>query len=942
MTPERHQRIGRLFDQALEVAPEHRGAFLDQACPPEAENAGLRGEVETLLANHIDSEEFLSRPALQVAAAQLAGTEPASIEGKQFGHYEIVSMLGAGGMGHVYLATDERLGRQVALKLLPPHLLHDAEHVRRFEQEARATSALNHPNILTVYDVGVHEGTPYLVMELLEGEELRAQLQSGSTANPLPARKAIDYGRQIAAGLAAAHEKGIIHRDLKPENLFVTKDGRVKILDFGLAKLQAPRNASSDEVATQKQITSPGTLMGTVAYMSPEQVRGQELEPRSDIFSFGLILFEMLNGKRAFAGDSQVEVMHAILKDDPPELGETNARMNPALQKIVMRCLEKKPERRFHSAHDLGFALEALTSSSISLLDTGMEFSATAPAKRSKPINRERIAWLMAFALAIFAIAGWGYGWQAGNGRAEQLAFRQLNFRSEAIFQACFAPDGTTVVYSAATDGNTPQIFTVHPEFPAPQPIGARGMHLLAVSSKGELAVLLDAKYIRHRMFSGTLARMPLVGGAPREILEGVRQADWSPDGSELAIIREVEGKDRLEYPIGKVLYEVSGNMSDVRVSPKGDRIAFFEHPQKGDDRGSVNVIGLDGTRTMLTEGYWSERGLAWSPDGKEVLFSASLSGGNYMIFGVTLDGSRRIADQSPGGLILQDVATDGRWLATRIDFRYAAMVHTPATKDDRDLSWLRTSKARALSQDGQTLLFSEDSVDKNYAVCLRKTDGSPLVRLGDGTPMDLSADGKWALAIVPSKPPQLVVYPTGAGETRRLDPANIENYASAQWFRDGRSILIGGNESGRGTRYYVQDIDGGAPRAVTPEGTREGRLSPDGKLILARSSGGKFSVYSIEGGDARTVQGLTDLDVVIQWGADSRFVFAYRGSAIPCRVERVNLDTGRRELFAEMAPANRTGLLTVRPTFITDDQQSYSYTTYQQVSSLFVTENRE
>ena len=936
MTPEHYRRIGQLFDEALELAPEDRKDFLNQAS---GDDAALRSEVEKLMANQVESEQFLSRPAIQVAAAQFAQTQPASVVGKQFGHYQVLSLLGAGGMGSVYLARDARLGRQVALKVLPPHLLHDAEHVRRFEQEARATSALNHPNILTVYDVGLHDGNPYLVTELLEGAELRAQLPPGSKASPLPVRKAIDYARQIAAGLAAAHEKGIIHRDLKPENLFVTKDGRVKILDFGLAKLQPPRNVSaSEDLATQKQITSPGALMGTVAYMSPEQVRGQELEPRSDIFSFGLILFEMLNGKRAFTGDSQVEVMHSILKADLPEPSATNSMISAALDKIVRRCLEKQPERRFHSAHDLGFALEALSSSSISHLSTGTEFSISVPAKSATRANSERIAWGLVVTFAAIAIGGLFYAWQQRGSHNEQRAFRQLNFRREAIFQAAFAPDGETVVYSAATEGNTPEIFTVHPEFPAPQPLGTRGMHLLAVSSKGELAILVDATYVRHRVFSGTLARMPLVGGAPREILEGVRQAAWSPDGSQLAIIREVEGKDRLEYPIGKVLYEVRGNLSDLRISPNGERIAFFEHPQKGDDRGSVNIIDLDGEKTMLTDGYWSERGLAWSPDSKEVLFSASLSGGNYMIFAATLDGSRRIVDQSPGGLVLQDVASDGRWLATRIDFRYTAMVHTAGTHDDRDLSWLRTSHSKVLSQDGQTLLFAETSIGNNYAVCLRKTDGSPIVRLGEGMPTDLSPDGKWVLAIIPSKPPQLTIYPTGAGETRQIDRANIETYASAQWFRDGKRILIGGNEPGEGARYFVQDLSGGEPQPITPEGTRDGRLSPDGKLILARGAGRKYIVYPADGGEPRSVPWLTDADAVFQWGADSRSVFAYRGSAIPCRVEQINLETGRRELFTEMAPANRTGLLYVRPTFIADNQQSYAYTTYQQVSTLFAT----
>jgi serine/threonine protein kinase len=286
------------------------------------------------------------------------------IAGTQFDHYEIGASLGAGGMGEVYRAKDTRLDRAVAIKVLPADFAQDAARLKRFEQEARATSALNHPNILTVHDFGLHEGAPFLVMELLEGEELRAQLNDGA----LTPKKAIDYAQQIAAGLSAAHEKGIVHRDLKPENLFITQDGRVKILDFGLAKLKPQKLSGGvdSEAPTMKPLTNPGVIMGTVGYMSPEQVRGQEADHRSDIFSFGMILYEMLSGRRAFSGASVADVMSAITRDEPPELSETNAKVSPQLEKIVRHCLEKKPEQRFQSARDLGFALEALTTSNSS------------------------------------------------------------------------------------------------------------------------------------------------------------------------------------------------------------------------------------------------------------------------------------------------------------------------------------------------------------------------------------------------------------------------------------------------------------------------------------------------------------------------------------------------------------------------------------------------
>src|SRR5271154_154999 len=277
--------------------------------------------------------------------------------GTKFGPYEMVTLLGAGGMGEVYRARDSRLKRDVAIKVLPQALSLDADRLRRLEQEALATAALNHPNILAVFDIGTSEGSPYVVSELLEGETLRDRLRGG----PIPLRKALDYGLQIAHGLAAAHEKGIIHRDLKPENLFTTKDGRIKILDFGLAKLTQTEPGVHTSLPTLTHATEAGVVMGTAAYMSPEQVRGIAVDARSDIFSFGAILYEMLSGKQAFHRGTAADTMSAILREDPPELNETNRNVSPALERMVQHCLEKNPEQRFHSASDIAFDLEHLT-----------------------------------------------------------------------------------------------------------------------------------------------------------------------------------------------------------------------------------------------------------------------------------------------------------------------------------------------------------------------------------------------------------------------------------------------------------------------------------------------------------------------------------------------------------------------------------------------------
>jgi hypothetical protein len=858
--------------------------------------------------------------------------------GTRLGPYSIVALLGAGGMGEVYRARDTRLGRDVAIKVLSPDRSAKAEARARFETEARMVSALNHPHICTLHDVGRQEDTYYLVMELVEGETLAERLARGA----IPIREGLRIGIQVADALDRAHRTGVVHRDLKPGNIMLTRSG-AKLMDFGLARASALSDLATLSGGSGKEfaeaptmdrpaLTAHGTIVGTLQYLAPEQLEGKEADARSDLWALGCVLYEMASGRRTFEASNPASVIAAIIEREPSPPAGLDDSLPPGFERAVMRCLAKDPDQRWQSASDLRSELEWIA-------EGGSRTDVPATAGRGPVRLRPWVGWIAVAALAAVAAAGLALVSRWGNG-PPPLSFRQLNFRREAVFQAVFGP-AETVVFSAAREGNEPRIFTVGPDYPEPQPLGPPGMHLLALSSRGELAVLLGARYVWHRLFTGTLARMPLGGGAPREILEGVRQADWSPDGSQLAIIREFHGADRLEYPIGHVLREASGYMTDVRVSPRGDRVAFFEHPRKWDDRGSVNVVDRDGRRTVLSDGYWSARGLAWAPDGGEVLFSASLSGGSYTVYGVTLGGKRRVVYQPPGGLIIQDVARDGRWLATRPDFRYAAMVHTPDAPEDRDLSWLNTSHARALSPHGKSLLFTETSVGANYAVCLRKTDGSPVVRLGEGWAADLSADGGSVLAVIQSRPPQLVVYPTGVGETRRLERGGIENYSTAQWFPDGRRVLVNGNEPGKGTRFYVQEVEGGPPRPVTPEGTRDGLLSRDGRTVLARGPDDRYSLYPIAGGDPQPVPALRPDDVLAKWTADGRSVLVYRPAEIPCRLERVWVASGERQLFAEVAPAERAGLLSLRDVVLTDDLRSYAYTAYYRLSSLFVSERR-
>src|SRR5882724_10008730 len=568
------------------------------------------------------------------------------LAGTKLGPYEITAAIGAGGMGEVYRARDSRLNRDVAIKVLPASFSSDSERLHRFEQEALAAAALNHPNILAVYDNGTQEGSPYIVSELLEGETLRERLRSGL----IPLRKATEYAVQIAQGLAAAHDKGIIHRDLKPENVFITRDGRIKLLDFGLAKLTQAATAPDTETRTIH--SDANILLGTVGYISPEQVRGKVADARSDIFAFGAVLYEMISGKRAFHGETSTDTMSAILHGDPPELTESNRHAPPALERIVRHCLEKNPAERFHSAHDVAFDLETLSSISSGTVSTQL-----------KPGWRRQ--WPLAGVLARLVLIGAGtfFAVMHFGQSAKVVRFNRISFERGLVVMARFVPDGNSVIYDAAWDGNPSRLYSTPANAPEPRLLDLKDANLFAIARSGEAALGLGGRLSNHLLVRGaTLARSPLGGGAPRELLQEVQAAEWSPDGT-LAVAHYVEGKVRLEYPIGKVLYETSGWIADLRFSPAGDKIAFLDHGYWPDDRGFVSVVDLAGNKKQLTTEWESEDGLAWSPDGKEVWFTAASSGIERALFAVTLSGKQRLLLSVPSTLRLFDVYSDGRVL---------------------------------------------------------------------------------------------------------------------------------------------------------------------------------------------------------------------------------------------------------------------------------------
>jgi eukaryotic-like serine/threonine-protein kinase len=579
-------------------------------------------------------------------------------------------------MGEVYRARDARLNRDVAIKILPASFSSDRDRLQRFAQEARAAAALNHPNILSIFDIGDDHGAPYVVSELLEGETFRDRLRDG----PLSSRKAIDCAQQIARGLAAAHEKGIVHRDLKPENIFLTNDGRVKILDFGLAKLIRPETGdSSGDAPTQQVGTDAGTVMGTVGYMSPEQVRGKPADPRSDIFAFGAILYEMLSGKRAFHGDSAVDTMSAILKEDPPELAETNRNVSPALERIVRHCLEKNPAERFQSARDVAFNLGALTDISTS----------SRGGVRAMPEEATTRRWLLPLLGSLLLLVSWAAIYRfAHRGAAANPTFHEVTFRSGTIWAARFAPDGQTIVYGAAWDGQPQEIFSTRFDSTDSRPVGLPTAQILSISSKGEMAVSLHPADINAFTQSGTLARVPLAGGAPREVVDNVFWADWAPDGQSLAVVRRSPtGITHLEFPAGSPIYEPQGWVSHVRFSPGGDWLAIADHVPGGDD-GRLVIIDPHGKRKASSSFYSSVEGLAWTPDGKEVWFSAVPAGSARSIYALDPSGKERLIYRSPGGLTIHDISRTGLVLLTTDKSRISLSALPPGETRERSLSW--------------------------------------------------------------------------------------------------------------------------------------------------------------------------------------------------------------------------------------------------------------
>jgi eukaryotic-like serine/threonine-protein kinase len=758
---------------------------------------------------------------------------------------------------------------------------------------------------------------------LLVGEALRERVRGGA----LPTRKAVDYAQQITRGLAAAHDRGIVHRDLKPENVFLTEDGRAKILDFGLAKLTHPEQGdSAAETATVQVVTNAGTVMGTAGYMSPEQVRGKIADQRSDLFSFGAILYEMVSGKRAFHGDSPADTMSAILKEEPPELSEAARNVPPGLERIVRHCLEKNPVQRFQSASDIAFSLEALTETST----TSKSGVRTAPAA-----SRQR--WLLPVVGTVLAAIAYVAVYYAGkhSNVATSPSFHRLTFRRGTIAAARFSPDGQTIVYGGALEGRPVEVFTTRLDSTDSRPLGLEKTQLLGISSSGELAVGLSSFHFSPFVESGTLGRVPLAGGAPRQVLENVHWADWTPDGSDLAVIRTA-GTLRLEFPVGRTLYQPRGWVSHVRFSPRGDLLAFDDHVNTGDD-GRVVVIDRDGNHKLASTFFTTAEGLAWSRDGKEVWFTAARKGAERAIYAMDLSGKERLILRIPGTLTLQDITRDGRVLLTVDTSQFGMLGARSGETNERDLSWFDWSLTADVSRDGKNLVFFEsgEGVGTNYSTFIRGMDGSPAVRLGSGIYPSLSPDGKWVAVINTASPAQLELLPTGTGQPRQVTHDSLE-HLSVGWAPNGKAIVFSASEPNHPARSYLMNLDDGKTRVVTPEGTEGTFVSPDGKYLLAHDSELKRWLYPLEGGDPQLISAaLKDDEAPIDWEVDGKSILV-GNHGIPCKVTRVYLNSTRREDVRSLSPSDASGIVASGVRF-SADRKTHAYSYYRTLSDLYV-----
>jgi serine/threonine protein kinase len=883
--------------------------------------------------------------------------------GAKLGPYEIIGKLGAGGMGEVYRARDERLARDVAVKVLPESMRGDPGWQARFEREARAVGTLSHPNVLAVFDVGMYEGVPFLVSELLEGETLRGRLQRGA----MPRTRALETAAALARGLAAAHAKGIVHRDLKPENVFLTRDGGVKILDFGLAKVGdaatgLEKTMPGDSPPPSPGHTMPGAVLGTAGYMAPEQVRGEEADERADLFALGVIAYEMLTGKRAFGGKSAADAMAAVLTSEPAELGSLKEHFSPAIDRVVRRCLEKRPDDRFQSARDLAFALESAA------IDAGTPVAASPRRLSATPIAL--LSAVVAATLGVLVTRNvlHAHATDAQSSASQAVPtsvpvpqFTRLTFRGGDLQGARFVPGGQTVALAAAWDGGALGVYSASAAGSALlKPIATQpGTGILAISTHGDVALQQGrtASPIG-KGYLGTLAIQPIDGSTARPRFENVAAADFGPGGDDdLALVICDAAKCRLESPPGTLLYETDGWISDVRVSPDGAFIAFSDHPGDFDDAGNLKIVrrspasqsagqatSQPASQPTSLAGTWLTLfGVAWSPRGDEVWFTAGHHNGHRSLYAASLTGQVRMLLDMPNMSRLEDVNAAGRVLMISDQQSVRTYVGAPNLAGDTDLSWFERSMPTDLSTDGRQLLFVEESDpdSPHLSAYIRPIDGGDATRIGEGLPNSFSPDGQ-SVALASYFPPGLTLVPVGVGSPQPLPfqgpPANDVPF----FLPDGQHLVTEGRDGDGPVRLWLLDLAHGSRTPLSPDGKyvrlghNRGVVAPDGRSVVGQAEDGSFALYPIPLGPPHPLPGLAPNDITAGFTPDGRSIYVYDPDGGKAVVYAFDVATGQRTPVLTIDQPDKAGLTKIDWLLMSRfDRHLYAYACIRELSTL-------
>jgi len=825
--------------------------------------------------------------------------------GQSLLHFRLGEKLGEGGMGEVFRAVDTTLDREVAIKFLPEAFAGDRERVARLEREAKLLASLNHPNIAAIYGFPEADAAEagggkvrFLAMELVRGEDLAEVLARG----PMVVREVIDAARQIAAALEAAHENGIIHRDLKPANIKRTPGGQIKVLDFGLAKAFEAGGMTSGKSATVTSAGSTaGLIVGTASYMSPEQARGQLVDRRTDLWAFACVLYEMLTGVKAFDGATVTDVLAAVVTGEP-DWSKLPAATPPAVRRLLRRCFEKDLRKRLRDAGDAGL-----------LLDDNPEDSKAAPAEAAAS-KRSGFFPILGLALALAGIAA-GL-WIAHGGPAAPVAasleLHRLTYARGMLRAARFAADGRTIVYGAAWGGPPVKLHMARIESPESAPIPLPPAELMAISKSGELAIALDFAYYGW-MADGTLARSSLLGGAPREILGGVRAADWSPDEGQMAVVHRAENLDQLEYPIGTVLDRTSGYFGDVRIAPDGESVAYTDHPSWGDNRGGISVVDRNGAKTRLVKDFAAIQGVAWAPGGKEIWYTGTKGDQGSTLYAVDLSGNSRVVYTSIGSIELFDIAADGRVLLGSHKVEREVLAFLNGYTEPRALYVSgEASISRGVTSDGNAVLVSSHDT-KDYETFVVRSDRAGAVKLTSGDAAGISPDRTLAMTSS-SDYRTLFLTPLGMGPTRAIpNPDRIEYWTIAQWLPDGKRFLVVGRQGDRPSRAFLIDVETGAGSPFGPEGVTWPvfagcPVSPDGKLAVMLDPTGSPKQWPLAGGEPIPIPGLRPGEEPLTYTEDGKALFV-AGRSVPIEIERLELGTGRRSPWTSVAPTDRAGL---------------------------------